>query len=69
MAAKPERLREAAALLKKRKLKKPSPARLAAAAAELGMGLAETLSFIMRMKQGPQNQQAQRREILARVDE
>jgi hypothetical protein len=69
MAAKPERLREASALLKRRGVKRPSPAKLAAASQELGLGLAETLAFIMRLKQGPQNQQAQRREILARVKE
>lgn len=67
--ATPAERRAAAALLKRKKLKRPSPAKLAAASKELGLGLAETLAFIMRLKQGPQNQQAQRREILARVEE
>lgn len=67
--AKPARVREAAALLKKRKMRRPSPRKLAAAADELGLGLSATLAFIMRLKQGATNQQAQRREILARVEE
>lgn len=66
---KASQVREAHALLKKHKLKKPKPKSLAAASEELGLPLAQTLAFIMRMKQGAANQQAQRREILARVDE
>ncbi len=64
-----EQLRQAKALLDSRGLTRPKPRKLVKAASELGLGLAETLAFLMRLKQGPQNQQAQRREILARVSE
>lgn len=66
---KPARLREAQALLSKRKLRRPAPATLVKAADELGLGLAATLAFLIRLKQGGQNQAGQRREILARVSE
>lgn len=62
-------LREARILLNRKGLRRPKPAALVRAAQELGWPLAETLAFIMRAKQGAQNQQAQRREILARVVE
>ena len=61
-------LRAAAALLKKHKLKRPKPKKLVLAAQELGLGLTETLAFLIRLKQGAQNQSGQRREILARVE-
>lgn len=65
---KPAELRAASELLRKRGLKRPSPSALVRAAKELGLALAETLAFLIRLKQGPQNQQAQRRELLARVE-
>lgn len=44
-----------------------SPSVLLRAARELGKSFAETIAFIMRMKQAGQNQQAQRRELLLRA--
>ena len=54
--------------MKKHKLKRPKPKKLVLAAQELGLGLTETLAFLIRLKQGAQNQSGQRREILARVE-
>lgn len=63
MAARANEVRKARAFLKERNLSLSAVA-LARAAAELGKNFAETIAFLMRLKQGAQNQQAQRRELL-----
>lgn len=65
---KAERVRKAANFLRGKALK-VSPSALARAAAELGLGLAATLAFIQRLKQGAQDQSSQRRELLRKISE
>ena len=59
------KVRSARAFLRQRKLTPPlSPRTFATSADETGKTFSDLLAFIMRMKQGEQNQEAQRREIV-----
>lgn len=59
------KVRKARAYLRQRKMTPPiNPRTLAVASDEIDKSFADTLAFIMRMKQGETNQSAQQREIV-----
>jgi hypothetical protein len=59
------KVRAARAFLRQRKLMPPLSARtFAQSSDETGKSFSELLAFIMRLRQGGQNQESQRREIL-----
>ncbi len=63
MAPLPQKIRDARAFLRRRNLTPPvSPRTFAQSADEMQKSFAELLRFIMRLKQGNQNQEAQRQE-------
>jgi hypothetical protein len=63
MGARASEVRKARAFLRGRSLSLSAVA-LVKAAAELNKSFSETIAFLMRLRQGAQNQQAQRREVL-----
>lgn len=65
MAATADKVRKARAFLRQRRLMPPlSPRTLATASEELQKSFADTISFIMDLRQGSQNQEAQNRQLL-----
>jgi hypothetical protein len=65
MAATAAHVRAARSFLRQRRLMPPlSPRLLATAADELQKSFAETVKFIMDLRQGSQNQEAQQRQII-----
>ena len=65
MSAAASKVRAARAFLRQRSLMPPiSPRTFAQSADETGKTFSDLLAFIMRLKQGTQNQEAQRREIV-----
>ena len=65
MSAAAAKVRAARAFLRQRRLTPPlSPRTFATSAEETGKTFSDLLAFIMRLKQGSQNQESQRRELL-----